>query len=191
MAFRRILFQVQRRVGKQVLGFTQAQPPEAPSFKKRKKDEVIDEKNAFSHTEPEDLIKYGMIPEFIGRLPVVAALNPLSKEDLVKILTEPKNAITKQYEKLLEMENVKLSFDASSLEALAEKASLKGTGARGLRALIEELMLEIMFSVPSRDDVAECVITADTVNGGEPVIVKKVKAGKPSSSDTGNHKESA
>ncbi len=182
---------VQRRVGKQVLGFTQAQPAEEAPSKKKRKAIPLDDKNSLSHTEPEDLIKYGMIPEFIGRLPVVTALNPLSKEDLVKILTEPKNAITKQYEKLLEMEGVKLSFDLSSLEALAEKAALKGTGARGLRALIEELMLEIMFSIPSRDDVAECKITADTVNGGEPVIVKRSKGSKPAASDSGSQKESA
>ncbi len=179
---------VQRRVGKQVLGFTQTYD-EAPAKKKRG-EEALDSKNILTSTEPEDLIKYGMIPEFIGRLPVVAALKPLSKDELVKILVEPKNAITRQYEKLLEMEGVKLSFETGALEALAEKAALKGTGARGLRALIEELMLEIMYSVPSRDDVAECQITAETVNGGEPVLKRKAKGGKPSGDD-GKQRESA
>ncbi len=175
---------VQRRVGKQVLGFTQARPDEDKAKRKSRKTVSIDAKNILGGTEPEDLIKYGMIPEFIGRLPVVTALDPLSKDDLVKILTEPRNAITKQYEKLLGMEDVKLSFDKGALEALAEMAADRGTGARGLRALIEELMLEIMFSVPSRDDVSECVITADTVNGGEPTLVKRQGA-KPRKAASG------
>jgi len=178
---------VQRRVGKQVLGFKQSYEEES-----KKAEEALDSKNILTSTEPEDLIKYGMIPEFIGRLPVVAALEPLGKDELVKILVEPKNAITRQYEKLLEMEGVKLSFEKGALEALAEKAALKGTGARGLRALIEELMLEIMYSVPSRDDVAECLITADTVNGGEPSLKRKPKGGsKPSGDDGGKQRESA
>ena len=181
---------VQRRVGKQVLGFQQ--PVDEPKKKASKKAELAAEsKNVLLNTEPEDLIKYGLIPEFVGRLPVLAALNSLSKEDLVRILTEPKNAITKQFEKLLEMEGVSLRFEKGALEALAEKAANRGTGARGLRALIEELMLEIMFSVPSRDDVAECKITAETVNGGEPVLVKKSKQAPPKQSDDSTKQESA
>ena len=122
-------------------------------------------------------MKYGLIPEFIGRLPVITSLEPLTKEDLVKILVEPKNSITRQYEKLLAIEGVKLTFEKAALEALAQKAFEKGTGARGLRAIIEQMMVDIMFDLPSRTDVAECIITADTVESGVPVL-KKVKAKK-------------
>ena len=123
--------------------------------------------------EPEDLVRYGLIPEFIGRLPVVTSLEPLTKDDLMKILTEPKNALTRQYEKLLAYENVKLKFEKSALEALADKAVAKGTGARGLRSLIENMMSSIMFDLPSRTDVAECIITKDTVETGVPKLKKK------------------
>lgn len=180
---------VQRRIGKQVLGFKQKAEREAEAKKTSPRRQ--EGRSIFAHTEPEDLIKYGMIPEFIGRLPVVAALEPLAKDDLVKILVEPKNAITRQYEKLLDMEGVKLQFEQGALEALAERACLKGTGARGLRSLIEELMLEIMYSVPSRDDVTECVITAETVAGEEPVLKKKSRPAAKPSDDDGKHRESA
>ena len=166
---------VKRRAGKQVLGFKE-HSHEAHS-KKEVKIEKIEE--LLAATEPEDLIKFGLIPEFIGRLPVVASLAPLTKEELVRVLTEPKNALVRQYEKLLEMEDVKLSFEKPALEALAARACEKGTGARGLRSLLEALMLDIMYSVPSRDDVAECVISKATVNdGGKPLIKKRKKAEK-------------
>ncbi len=115
---------------------------------------------------PEDLIKFGLIPEFIGRLPVVTSVRPLDREALVNILTEPKNAIVKQYKKLLEYEGVELEFEADALDAIADLAIARQTGARGLRAIMEEVLLETMYDVPSREDVAKCVITAETVTSG-------------------------
>ena len=120
------------------------------------------------------MVRFGLIPEFIGRLPVVTTLAPLSKEDLLKILVEPKNAVTRQFAKLLAMEGVSLKFEDEALEALAQKASEKGTGARGLRSLIENLMVQIMFDIPSQKNITECMITADTVNGKSgPVLHRK------------------
>ena len=111
-------------------------------------------------------------------MPVVTVLNPLSREDLLKILVEPRNAVTRQYAKLLAMEGVSLKFEQGALEALAEQASEKGTGARGLRSLIENLMVQIMFDLPSRKDIGECIITADTVNGkAGPVLIPKKNIG--------------
>ena len=112
---------------------------------------------------PEDLIKFGLIPEFIGRLPVVASVTSLDKEALVKILTEPRNALVKQYCKLFEMDGVELEFTDDALEAVADQAILRGTGARGLRAIMEEVLLPVMYDIPSRDDVAKVVVTEQTV----------------------------
>jgi ATP-dependent Clp protease ATP-binding subunit ClpX len=156
---------VQRRVGKQVLGFKQLS----------EKKDIPEPEQLIQKEEPEDLIKFGLIPEFIGRLPVITSLTPLNKDELVRILTEPQNAITRQFTKLMEMEDVKLKFKKEALSAIADKAILKGSGARGLRSIIEELMLEIMYSVPSQDDITECLITEDTVNGANPVLKKKSK----------------
>ena len=161
---------IQRRIGRHVLGFT-ADPKEIQENKQLEANQVL------KAVEPEDLVHYGLIPEFIGRLPVIASLDPLTKEDLVRILIEPKNSITRQYEKLLAIEGVKLTFEKGALEALAEKAFRKGTGARGLRSIIEQMMTNIMFDLPSRTDVAECIITAKTVETGEPIL-KKQKASK-------------
>jgi len=118
---------------------------------------------SLSLIEPEDLIQYGLIPEFVGRLPVVANLEELDEKSLVKILTEPKNALTKQYEKLLSLDNVKLRFTESALYAIAKKAIERKTGARGLRAILEQIMLEGMYEIPSRQDVRECIINEDVV----------------------------
>ena len=112
---------------------------------------------------PEDLIKFGLIPEFIGRLPVVASVTSLDKDALVKILTEPRNALVKQYRKLFEMDGVELEFTDDALEAVADQAILRGTGARGLRAIMEEVLLPVMYDIPSRDDVAKVVVTEQTV----------------------------
>lgn len=161
---------IQRRIGRHVLGFT-------ADRKEIEENRQLESNQVLKAVEPEDLVKYGLIPEFIGRLPVITSLEPLTKEDLVKILIEPKNSITRQYEKLLAIEGVKLTFEKAALEALAQKAFEKGTGARGLRAIIEQMMVDIMFDLPSRTDVAECIITADTVESGVPVL-KKVKAKK-------------
>jgi ATP-dependent Clp protease ATP-binding subunit ClpX len=107
---------------------------------------------------PEDLMKFGLIPEFIGRLPVVSAVSHLYKEALIEILVEPKNALTKQYRRTFELDNVELEFTDDALEAVAEQALLRGTGARGLRAILEEVLLEVMYDLPSRTDISKCVI---------------------------------
>ena len=150
---------IQRRVGKQILGFRQSDDGR----------QDIDKDNALSMLEPEDLLKFGLIPEFIGRIPVIGALHPLSKDELVTILTEPRNALTKQYEHLLGMDEVELDFDKGALEAIAEKAAKKGTGARGLRALLEELMLDVMFNAAA-SKIKKCHITKKHVVSDVPLL---------------------
>ena len=113
---------------------------------------------------PEDLLKYGLIPEFVGRLPIVVTLGALDKIALVNILTEPKNALVKQYQRLFELDNVKLEFGEGSLEAISDEALKRKTGARGLRAILEELMVDVMFDIPSRENVEQCLITKETVS---------------------------
>jgi ATP-dependent Clp protease ATP-binding subunit ClpX len=127
--------------------------------------------------EPDDLIQFGLIPELVGRLPVITALEDLPKEALLEILTKPKNALLKQYQKLFEMDDVRLKFQPEALDALVEKALLRKTGARGLRSVMEGVLLPIMFDLPSRTDVAECVVTRECVEQGkEPVLsLKKAK----------------
>ncbi len=117
----------------------------------------------FSEVMPEDLVKFGLIPEFIGRLPVVASVTSLDREALVNILSEPKNALVKQYQRLFEMDGVELEFTDDALEAVADQAILRGTGARGLRAIMEEVLLPVMYDIPGRDDVARVVIAGETV----------------------------
>lgn len=173
---------IQRRVGKQILGFRHAEEV-------AKNHVSIDSKDILPFVEPEDLLKFGLIPEFIGRLPVVSALSPLSKDEFIRILTEPKNALTRQYIKLMKMEGVELEFQPEALEALADKAVAKGTGARGLRSLIEALMLDIMFTVPSREDVAGCIITPETVKKG--VTPKLVEAKKQTHARQSKERKSA
>ena len=158
---------VQRRIGKQVLGFTGSEEKNGPKTRKK----YIQAGAGF---EPEDLIHFGLIPEFVGRLPVFSNLLPLKKADLIKILTEPTNALIKQYQKLMAMENVKLTFRKDALEELAEEAETKGTGARGLRSILEALMLDVMYKVPSSGDVAECTITAQVIKGEKDPILKTV-----------------
>jgi ATP-dependent Clp protease ATP-binding subunit ClpX len=135
----------------------------------------LESAESFGDTMPEDLIKFGLIPEFIGRLPVVASVTSLDKEALVKILTEPRNALVKQYHKLFEMDGVELEFTADALDAVADQAILRGTGARGLRAIMEEVLLPVMYDIPSRDDVAKVVVTEQTVRENvNPTIVPRV-----------------
>ena len=127
----------------------------------------------FHKVLPEDLVKFGIIPELVGRLPVMVALDNLDRDALVKILTEPKNAITKQYVKLLDLDGVDLEFDTGAVEAIAEKAIKRKTGARGLRSIIESIMMDIMFEVPSDESISEIVVTRETVErGSEPLIVR-------------------
>ncbi|MBV9844083.1 MAG: ATP-dependent Clp protease ATP-binding subunit ClpX [Kutzneria sp.] len=155
---------IQDRVGKRSLGF---------GAEIRSKAE-IDASDVFGDTMPEDLIKFGLIPEFIGRLPVVASVTNLNKVSLVKILTEPRNAMVKQYQKLFEMDGVELEFTKTALEAVADQAILRGTGARGLRAIMEEVLQPVMYDIPSRTDVAKVVITEQTVRENvNPTIVAR------------------
>ncbi|AVM64869.1 MULTISPECIES: ATP-dependent Clp protease ATP-binding subunit ClpX [Dietzia] len=123
----------------------------------------LDTTDNFSEVMPEDLVKFGLIPEFIGRLPVVATVTSLDREALVNILAEPKNALVKQYARLFEMDGVELEFTQDALEAVADQAILRGTGARGLRAIMEEVLLPVMYDIPGRDDVARVVVTGETV----------------------------
>jgi ATP-dependent Clp protease ATP-binding subunit ClpX len=157
---------VERRVGKKAMGFA----VEPAVGGKKARGEYL------SLVEPEDLLKYGLIPEFIGRFPVVATLDDLNEADLLQILTKPKNALVRQYQKLFEMEGVELKFEPESLQALVLRAVKKGTGARALRALMEEIMLQVMYDIPSRTDVEECVITEEVVqNNAHPLLVQGKK----------------
>ena len=144
---------VNARVGKKNLGF---------GADIRKKAEV-NVNEAFDQVLPEDIMKFGIIPEFAGRLPVVVTLNSLDKAALVKILTEPRNALVKQYQRFLEMDGVELEFEPAALEAIAEEALKRNAGARGLRSIIESIMRNVMYDVPSRDDVKKCIVTEATV----------------------------
>jgi len=144
---------IEARVGKKGLGFGAEL---RTKFDRENRD-------VFSEVMPEDLMKFGLIPEFIGRLPVLTSVRPLDRNALVEILTEPRNALVKQYAKLFELDNVELEFEQSALEAIADQAVLRGTGARGLRAIMEEVLLSVMYEVPSREDVARVVITRETV----------------------------
>src|SRR6202790_2253494 len=155
---------VSDRVGKRGLGF---------GAEVRSKAE-IDTQDHFAEVMPEDLIKFGLIPEFIGRLPVVASVTNLDKESLVKILSQPKNALVKQYTRLFEMDGVELEFTEEALESIADQAIHRGTGARGLRAIMEEVLLPVMYDIPSRDDVAKVVVTQETVDDNVlPTIVPR------------------
>ena len=152
---------IEARTGRKQIGFSGSQ--EAKDGKKNK--------NPFAEVEPDDLLRYGLIPELVGRLPVTVALEALDEEALVRILKEPKNALTKQYAKLFELEEVKLTFEDSALRSIAQKALRRGTGARGLRAIVEEILTDVMFDLPTREDVEEVKIT-DTcvVNGAPPLL---------------------
>jgi len=130
----------------------------------------------FTHVEPEDLQAFGLIPELIGRLPIICGLEELTKEAMIEILLQPKNAITKQYKKLFNMEGVELDFEEDALEAIVERAQLRKTGARGLRSILEDAMLEIMFVIPSMKNVSRCTITKDTIEKKAPPIYEKRKA---------------
>ncbi|HSG80610.1 MAG TPA: ATP-dependent Clp protease ATP-binding subunit ClpX [Gemmatimonadota bacterium] len=139
--------------------------------------EEDDSYKAFHYAEPEDLIRYGLIPELVGRLPVMVALDELDEEALVQILEKPKNALVKQYQKIIQLESIKLKFEQDALRAIARKAIDRGTGARGLRAIIEELMLEIMFDLPSRDDVREVIVTKECVERkSSPMLILEPEA---------------
>lgn len=158
---------VERRKGKRSIGF---------NFKSDEQ-KLIKLSNTLSHVEPEDLLKYGLIPEFIGRLPVIAALDELDEKALVRILTEPKNALIKQYQQLLLLDKVKLKFTEGALKAIAARAVEKKAGARGLRAILEEVTLDVMYEIPSSKGVTECIINEDTIMKKEsPLLIFENKA---------------
>ena len=157
---------IRSRIGKKSLGFGQ-------TIVSKKE---IDKEDVLEKIQPEDLLKYGLIPEFVGRFSSVATLKELSIEAMIKVLTEPKNALVKQYKKLFEFENVKLKFTDTAIKAIAKKATARKTGARGLRAVLEETMLEIMFDLPSQPDIEEVVINEEVVLKGEkPMLVYENK----------------
>lgn len=160
---------VKRRLGDQTIGF---------GADTKEQNVLASGDSLMQHVIPEDLLQFGLIPEFIGRLPILTALEKLDENDLVRILTEPKNALVKQYEKLLSLDDVQLEFQPAALREMAKLAIARNTGARGLRSIIEDVMRDIMFDLPSRDDVAKVVITAKTVTDhAEPeVILKDQKA---------------
>ena len=131
-----------------------------------------DESQLLSQVRPEDLLKFGLIPEFVGRLPVIVTLEELSEDALVRIIKEPKNALLKQYRKLLAMDNVELEMDDEAIRAVAREALKRKTGARGLRGIMEDIMTDIMYEIPSRNDVEKCIITRETIEmKGRPKLV--------------------
>jgi ATP-dependent Clp protease ATP-binding subunit ClpX len=151
---------IEARTGRRQIGFSKTDGDGATATK-----------NPFSEVEPDDLLRYGLIPELVGRLPVAVALDALDEDALVKILREPKNALTKQYAKLFELEDVKLTFDETALRAISQKALKRGTGARGLRAIVEEILTDVMFELPTREDVEEVKVTeASVVTGRAPML---------------------
>ena len=155
---------IERRVGKKTMGFG----ANVQTRRERNQGEL------FSELLPEDLLKFGLIPEFVGRVPIVVALEALTKEALVNILTKPKNALIKQYKKLFEMDGVSLQFDAEAVEEIAEQAIERNTGARGLRSILESIMMDVMFEVPSEGDVDTCIVTKDTIKlAQQPKLIRK------------------
>lgn len=155
---------IDRRLTKSVMGFG------ADIEKKDSKDMA----ELLQQVQPEDLLKFGLIPEFIGRLPVIVALHPLNEDALVRILTEPKNALVKQYQKLLTMDHVELEFDDGAIHAIARQAIERNTGARGLRAIIEKIMQHVMYEIPGMKDVRKCIVTEDVVlKYSDPVLIKE------------------
>ncbi len=143
---------IKRRLGQKVIGF-------GSDVKKVE----VDQKELLSKVLPEDLLRFGLIPEFIGRLPVIASLEQLDEKALIEILTKPKNALVKQYQKMLEIDDVELEFEEGALTEISKKAIERKTGARGLRSIIEGIMLDVMFDLPSREDITKCIITKETV----------------------------
>ncbi|MFZ5907545.1 MAG: ATP-dependent Clp protease ATP-binding subunit ClpX [Nitrospirota bacterium] len=158
---------IEQRSGQKTVGFAS----EIVARKERKIGEIL------SQVEPQDLIRYGLIPEFIGRMPVVASLDELDEKALIKILTEPKNALMKQYQKLLSFDNVRLKFSEGALSAVAKQAIRRKTGARGLRSILEDIMLEVMYEIPSQKQIRECLITEETVTKKEkPLLIYEKQA---------------
>ena len=156
---------IKRRLGSKVIGFNS------------EKGGIEEEKiNVANDIEPEDLLKFGLIPEFIGRLPVIVTLNELDEDALKRIMTEPKNALVKQYRKMFEFDDVELEIEDDAIEEIAKKAIERKTGARGLRSIFEKSMLDIMYEIPSRDDIEKCIITKETISENDnPKLVLREK----------------
>ncbi|CDD27774.1 MAG: ATP-dependent Clp protease ATP-binding subunit ClpX [Clostridia bacterium] len=161
---------IKDRVGKKGMGF-------GAQIESKKE---IEKYKIFEELLPQDLLKFGLIPEFVGRLPIIATLKELDKEALINIVTEPKNALTKQYKKLLELDGVELEFEPEALNSIVEKAIERNTGARGLRSIIEDIMRDIMFDIPSNPKIEKCIITKDTVEGkdGPKLVINENKTSK-------------
>jgi len=159
---------IEARTGRRQIGFSKEELEAGKVAQLRE--------NPYHDVEPDDLLRYGLIPELVGRLPVMVSLDALDEADLVRILLEPKNALSKQYKKLFELEEVGLTFEPDALKAVAHKAIKRGTGARGLRAILEEMMTDIMFELPDRDDVREVVITKESVTEGRPPLQVTARA---------------
>ena len=161
---------IKDRVGKKGMGF-------GAQIESKKE---IEKYKIFEELLPQDLLKFGLIPEFVGRLPIIATLKELDKEALINIVTEPKNALTKQYKKLLELDGVELEFEPEALNSIVEKAIERNTGARGLRSIIEDIMIDIMFDIPSNPKIEKCIITKDTVEGkdGPKLVINENKTSK-------------
>jgi ATP-dependent Clp protease ATP-binding subunit ClpX len=156
---------IRRRIGRNTLGFSNQQAPAA--------DASLPPSAVMRQVEPEDLLNFGLIPEFIGRLPMVSVLDELTEEDLVAVLTETKNALTKQYTKLFAMDNVGLTFTKDALKALSQEAVRKGTGARALRAILEKIMLDLMYDLPSREDIIEVTINRAVIDGKKSPLIRR------------------
>ncbi|NNJ43193.1 MAG: ATP-dependent Clp protease ATP-binding subunit ClpX [Akkermansiaceae bacterium] len=159
---------ISRRLGKHVLGFHEGEEDDTEA--------KLAAEDIFQKAEPEDLLHFGLIPEFIGRLPIISSLRELTTKELIKVLTEPKNALIKQYSKLLAMSGVKLKVTKDGLQALAEEALQRGTGARALRAIFEKIMLNVMYEIPGRDDIESVTINRMVVVGKKPPILRKKRA---------------
>ncbi|MFL5644427.1 MAG: ATP-dependent Clp protease ATP-binding subunit ClpX, partial [Chloroflexota bacterium] len=159
---------VEERVGRRSIGFGSESAMSAQ-----------DRGRILEKLMPEDLLKFGLIPEFIGRLPVMVTLSALSAEDLVRVLTEPKNAVTRQFEKFLSLDKVELAFTPGALQAAAEVALDRKTGARALRSIVEESLLEVMYDIPDRTDIRKCIITEETIRSGRlPLLLTKTEIDK-------------
>jgi ATP-dependent Clp protease ATP-binding subunit ClpX len=158
---------IEARTGRRQLGFDSKKPDNKVVSIKQ-----TTPKTPFAEVEPDDLLRFGIIPELVGRLPVCVPLEALDEDALVSILKEPKNALTKQYQRLFDLEDVKITFEESALRAVAAKALKRGTGARGLRAILEETLLDTMFELPTRDDVTEVRVTESAVANGAPPLLE-------------------
>ena len=172
---------IENRIGKKTLGF-------GAEIQSQRDPNRVD---ALKDVRPEDLTKYGLIPEFVGRLPIVVTLEGLDEDALVRILREPRNALCRQYEALLDMDGVKLTFEDDAVREIARQAIERKCGARGLRAIIEDAMLDTMFELPGQNDISECVITKEALNGGKPTLISGTRRRLTRRSETKENKPDA